>query len=213
MVEEEKEIKDSNGNITLRDMKRKPVFKDIFIETGHPEHALNNIKEQLEDIGFVIEDEDSSVSSDDVAEGVKSYSASVDTERTEKEFRKNAKEYKKYFWIGLGVSIFLTLFIFSQSFFVALALISWVATFIFKWLSAPKMKKDYIWIKVKGKIYSGTKARETRDSGKNKAGVTRTASTVYVYSEMTISVAGDSEIDVKRIREDITTLSKHIQKL
>jgi Fe2+ transport system protein B len=212
-TEEKKDSNDSDGNLTLRDMKRKPIFKDIFLETGHPEHAINNIKEQLEDIGFDIEDEDSSVSNDDVAEGVKTYSANIDSERTEKEYRDNAKTYKTYFWIGLGVSIVLTLLVFAETFFIGLALIAWISTFILKWLSTPKIKKDYIWLKIKGKIYSGTKARETRDSGKNNAGVTRTASTVYVYSELTISIAGDSDIDIKRVRDDVTTLSKYIQKL
>jgi len=211
MVEEEQN--NSGLFLSIRDMKRKPIFKDIFVETGHPEHAVNSVTEQLEDMGFDIESGGSSVSQDDVAEGVKTYLENLEATRTEKEYKKNAEEYKKYFWIGLGVSIFLTLLVFANLTFLVLAFLGWITTFIFKWLSQPKIKTDNIWIKVKGKIYSGTKARELRETGKNKAGVTKTASTVYVYSEINFSIAGDSEIDVKRIREDITTLSKHIQKL
>jgi len=209
----EEEQNNSSGFLSVRDMKRKPVFKDIFVETGHPEHAVNSVTEQLEDMGFDIASGGSSISQDDVAEGVKTYLENVEATRTEKEYRKNAKEYKKYFWIGLGVSIFLTLLVFVSVSLIVLAIIGWITTFIFKWLSQPKIKTDSIWVKVKGKIYSGTKARELRETGKNKAGVTKTASTVYVHSEINFSISGDSEIDVKRIREDINSLSKHIQKL
>ena len=164
-------------------------------------------------MGFEISSGGSSISQDDVAEGVKTYLENIEATRTEKEYRKKFKEYKKYFSISLGVSIISTLLVFANLGFIILALIGWVATIVFNNLSNPKIKKDNIWVKVKGKIYSGTKARESRDTGKNKAGVTRTASTVYVHSEITFSVAGDSEIDVKRIREDINLVSKHIQKL
>ena len=203
----------SDGFLSVREMKRKPVFKEIFVETGHPEHAVNSITEQLEDMGFEILSSGSSVSQDDVAEGVKTYLENIKAKRIEKEFRKNLDDYKKYFKIAIGVSIPLTLLIFASQFFIILALAGWISVAVFHNLLNPKIKKDRIWVKVKGKLYSGTKARELRETGKNKAGVTRTASTVYVHSEITFSVAGDSEIDVKRVRDDIDVLSKHIQKL
>jgi len=203
---------DSMEFLSQRDMKRKPIFKDIYVETGHPEHAVNNVAEQLEDMGFEIESGGSSIPQDDVVEGVKTYLENLRAIRTEKEYRKNAKKYRKYFWLGLGLSILLTLFVF-KGIPVIFALIGWVTTFIFRWLSQPKTKQDTIWVKAKGKIYPGTKAREFRETGGHKAGVTKTASSVYVYSEITFFIAGDSEIDVKRVREDINLLSKHIQKL
>lgn len=202
-----------NGFLTTREMKRNPIFKDIFVETGHPEHAVNAVTEQLEDMGFHITSGGSSISQDDVAEGVKTYLENIEARRTEEEYRKNAQEYKTYFWIALGISVLFTLIGFAEGGFFFIAIVGWAATFILKWLSNPLVKKDSIWIKVKGKIYSGTKARELRETGKNKAGVTKTASTVYVHSEITFLISGDSEIDVKRVREDINTLSKHIQKL
>lgn len=220
MVEGEQAQEPIEEFLTSQDMKRKPVFKEVFIEAGHPEHTINEVNNKLEDLGFKIESSGSSITSDGVAEGVKNYLENVEATRTEKQYRKNHKRYKLIFGISLAVSIIITLLVFitaiktqfNMPLFIFAVLI-WINTFIFKWLSTPKEKHDWIWIKVEGKTYSGTKARETRDSGKHNAGVTRTASTVYVHSELKFKIAGDSQIDVQRARENISELVKFIEKI
>lgn len=220
MVAEDEAQESIEEFLTSQDMKRKPIFKEVFIEAGHPEHTINEINNKLEDLGFKIETSGSSISSDGVAEGVKNYLENIEASRIEKQYRKNHKEYKLVYWISAVISVMITLLVFITTiktqfsiFLFGLAVLLWVNTFIFKWLSTAKEKHDWIWIKVNGKTYSGTKARETRDSGKHNAGVTRTASTVYIHSELQFKIAGDSQIDVQRARENISELVKYIEKI
>ena len=101
----------------------------------------------------------------------------------------------------------------NQTAFIVLFLISLITTFIFYILSQPKDISDNIYIRISGKVYTGTKARETRDSGKHNAGTTRHASTAYVHSEVKFIISGDSEISVDRLRNDVGTISKYLQKI
>ncbi len=72
---------------------------------------------------------------------------------------------------------------------------------------------DTIWIRADAKIYSGSKAREIRDSGKHKAGTTKLATSVYVHSEIRFFIGADSEIGVERVKRDVNEISKYIQKI
>jgi len=189
------------GRIIYREMKRKPVFKKIFIESGHPDHAVNDVTEQLEDNGFDIEFRNSSNSSDNTIEGVKKYGENIKATRKEKNYRKNAGTYKQWFQISIVFSVLFLIISFNNSLSLLPALVFIIATAIFYSLSQPKIKRDIIWIKVDGKIYSGTKSRELKDKGKDRGGTTKVSSSVYVHSELTFSIAGDSEIEVKRVRE------------
>ncbi len=206
-------MSENSKTLTIHDMKRKPIFTEISVETGHPEVAVDNLTGKLEDLGFEIERGPSSITSDDVAEGVKDYREYVKANRNEKEFRKNAKEYKKYALIGLGISILLLLLSIAQPGFILLFVVLLITTIVFYVLSKPKEITDNIYIKVIGKVYAGTKAREIRDSGKQKAGITKLASTAYVHSEVKFIISGDSTISVDRLRKDIGTISKYLQKI
>lgn len=208
--------KDEEKGITFLsryDMKKKPVFKEIFVETGHPEHAVNGVSEQLEDMGFKILSSGSTVSQDNVADTVKDYFENIQATRTEKEYRLNAKLYKQLFWLGSVVSIIGTFIAINKSDLFPFVFILYGATALFYYLSQPKIKSDFIWLKVKGKLYEGTKSREVRDTGKDNAGITKSASSTYIHSEVTFMIAGDSQIDVARVRGNVDTLSKHIQKI
>ena len=207
---------DSQGFLTKPEMKKKPVFKEISIETGHPEHSVNAVTEQLEDRGFKIENDLSpDVADDRFNENVKGFLQNIEAVRKEKTRRKNYKTYGKIALIGLGVSIIFTILflLFVNSVIFILSLLIWIITIVFFILWRPKEKRDTIWIKVNGKVYSGTKSREIRDNGKERAGQTKSSSTAYIHSELFFAMAGDSEIDVKRVRDDIATLSKFIQKI
>lgn len=200
---------------TIQDLKRKPVFKEMVTESGHPEITVENLTGKIEDMGYKVSSYGSNISNDEVADGVKDFRENLEAERSEKHYRKNAKQLRMYAWIGLGVSTLLTLLIFSNgsSSLTTLTFIFWIATIVLFILSKPKEKFDTIWIKITSKIYSGTKAREIRDSGKHRAGTTKSASSVYVHSEIKFSLGADSQIGIERVREDVSTLSKHIQKI
>jgi len=85
VAKEATETRNTDNFMTLRNMKRLPVFRDISIETGHPEHAVNNVTEQLEDMGFEITSGGSSISNDAIAEGIKTYREDIEAVRYEKE--------------------------------------------------------------------------------------------------------------------------------
>lgn len=213
-------IKDENERedidfLALKDMKKKPVFKEIAIEAGHPEHVVNNVSEKLEDLGFKIEGSGSKIDQDDINENIKNFHSNLKAIRTEKEFRKKFKNYRLIFLISLGISIlFLVLVLVTQEealgYLTAMGVIN---TVVFYLLWKPKIKADSIWVKVEGKVYSGMRTKEVRDSHKDKAGQTRSASMTYVHSELIFKIAGESEIDEKRVREDISVISGYIQKL
>ena len=202
--------------LTVHDMKRKPIFSEINVETGHPEIAVDNLAGKLEDMGFKIERGPNSISNDDIAEGVKDYREYLEADRTEQKFRKYAKEYKKYAWIVLGLCVLFIILTFISDFnnlmimFTVLFIITTIVLYI---LAKPKNIKDNIYIRVAGKVYAGTKSREMRDSSHNKAATTKSASTAYVHSEVKFVFAGDSEISVERLRSDIGTISKYLQKI
>jgi len=208
-------MEDEDNNFpTIQDLKRKPVFKEIPTESGHPEITIENLTGKIADMGYEVSSYGSHITNDEVADGIKDFRENLEAERLEKHYRKNAKEYKKYSWVGLGVSILLTIIVFTgSSSIIILSVISWIATIILIILSKPKEKFDRIWIKVNAKIYSGTKAREIRDSSKHKAGTTKSASSVYVHSEIKFSIGADSEIGVERVRGDISNISKYLQKI
>src|SRR3989344_7679851 len=202
--------------ITIHELKRKHVFKEVTIESGHPEITVENLSGKIEDMGYKVSSYGSSISNDEVADGVKDFKESLEAERSEKHYHKYAKEFKKYSFIGLGISVLFTLILFATDFnsnLVFFTLLLWIATIILFILSRPKDKFDRIWIKVTGKIYSGTKSREIRDSGKHSAGQTKMASNIYVHSEIKLSIGADSEIGVERVKEDVGTLSKYLQKI
>ncbi len=199
--------------ITIQDLKRKPVFKEITIESGHPEITVENLTGKIEDMGYKVSSYGSSITNDEVAEGVRDFREGLEADRKEEHYRKYAKEFKKYALIGLGVSILLTLLIFVSSKIIFLAVIAWIATIVLFILSKPKDKFDRIWIRVTGKIYSGTKAREVRDTGDHKAGITKSASSVYIHTEIKFVMGADSEIGIERVREDMNTISKYLQKI
>ncbi|MCK4650029.1 hypothetical protein KAT36_02245 [Candidatus Pacearchaeota archaeon] len=203
----------NSENLNIHEMKRNPIFMEVNVERGHPEIAVDNLTGKLEDLGFEVERGPSSITNDDIADGVKDYKEYVEASRTEKRFRKNAKEYKRYSLIGLGVTTLLLLISILQRGFIALFLISLIATIVVYILSRPTEIKDNVYIWIVGKVYAGTKARETRDSDKQKAGTTRLASTTYVHSEVKFILSGDSEISVDRLRKDIGTISKYLQKI
>ena len=200
---------------TIPDLKRKPVFKEMVSESGHPEITIENLSGKIEDLGYKVSSYGSHITADEVAEGVKDFRENLEAERSEKHYRKNAKEFKKYAWISLGVSILFTILFFSSisSGLGAITLILWIATIILFVLSRADEKFDRIWIRTEAKVYSGTKAREIRDSGKHKAGTTKSATSVYVHSEIKFSIGADSEIGVDRVKEDVNNLSKYIQKI
>ena len=52
-----------------------------------------------------------------------------------------------------------------------------------------------------------------RDSSKHKAGTTKSASSVYVHSEIKFSVSAETEIGVERVKEEVGTISKYLQKI
>lgn len=203
----------SDENLTIHEMKRKPVFVEVSVETGHPEVAVDNLAGKFEDLGFEVERGPSSITNDNVADGVKDYKEYMEAYRTEKKFGKNAKKFKEYFTIGLGISVLLILLSLAQTEFIILFVIALVVTGIFYSLSQPKEISDSVYVRISGKVYAGTKARETRDSGKQKAGTTRLASTAYVHSEVKFVLAGDSEISVDRLRKDVGEISKYLQKI
>ena len=202
--------------ITIQELKRKPVFKEITIESGHPEITVENLTGKIEDMGYEVSSYGSFITNDEVAEGVRDFREGLEAERDEKHFRKYAKEFKKYSLIGLGVSILFSILTYISGFnntFVVLSILLWITTITLFILSKPKTKYDRIWIRVTGKIYSGTKAREVRDTGDHKAGITKSASSVYIHTELKFSIGADSEIGVERVREDISTISKYLQKI
>lgn len=202
--------------LTIQDLKRKPVFKEITIESGHPEITVENLTGKIEDMGYKVSSYGSSITSDEVAEGVRDFREELEAERKENHYRKYAKDFKKYALIGLSVSILFSVITFISNFNSVLtffSIIFWLATIILFILSRPKDKYDRIWIRVTGKIYSGTKAREVRDTGDHKAGITKSASSVYIHTEIKFSMGADSEIGVERIREDMGTISKYLQKI
>lgn len=202
--------------ITIQELKRKPIFKEITIESGHPEITVENLTGKIEDMGYEVSSYGSFITNDEVAEGVRDFREGLEAERDEKHYRKYSKEFKKYFWIGLAVSILFTLFTFISNFnniLIVLSLLFWISAITLFILAKPKDKYDRIWIRVTGKIYSGTKAREVRDTGEHKAGITKSASSVYIHTELKFSIGADSEIGVERVREDISTISKYLQKI
>ncbi len=205
----------NTGFTPISSLKQKPVYKEITIESGHPDNAIHNLIEKLEDMGFTIRKSGSRVSQDNVAEGVKDYVENIEANRLERVYRENANEYRTYFWASLFITLVSTslFFITRKNYFLIFVLIFGTCTYFLFLFSLPQIKKDTIYVKAEGKVYTGTKAREQRETGKHKAGVTRTAISVYVYSELTFFIAGDSQIDVQRIRDDINQLSKQIQRL
>ena len=88
-----------------------------------------------------------------------------------------------------------------------------MASIVLYILSKPKDIRDNVYMRISGKVYAGTKAREIRDSGKQRTGTTKLASTAYVHSEVKFILAGDSEISVDRLRKDIGDISKYLQKI
>lgn len=204
------------GFITSQELKRKPVFKEITIESGHPEITVENLTGKIEDMGYSVLSYGSSITTDEVAEGVRDFREGLEADRSEKHYRKNAKELKRYFLIGLGVSVLFTILTCLANFnslVIILAILLWIISIVLFALSKPKEKYDRIWIRVTGKIYSGTKAREVRDTGDHKAGITKSASSVYLHTELKFSIGADSEIGVERVREDVGTISKYLQKI
>jgi hypothetical protein len=199
--------------LSRHEMKRKPVFHELMRETGHPEHAINSISEKLEDMGFKIETSNSNISEDGLGEGVKNYFQNIEAIRTEKQHRKNSKLFKKISWIALSIAILFTLISLANVYLLVLAIPSWAVFALFFYLSRPLEKKDSVWIKAEAKVYSGTKSRESRNNSKDKSGESRAASTAFFHSEIKFMISGDSEIDVKRVREDISLVSKFIQKI
>lgn len=196
------------------ELKRKPVYAEIPVESGHPEITIENLSSEIEDLGYNVSSFTPVIKTDGVAEGVKDFKGNIEAKRSEKHYHQNAKKFKNYAWIGLAVSILFTILIFSgYSGLMIPALVFWVATIVLFILSRPKEKFDTIWIKAEAKIYSGTKAREIRDSGKHKAGTTRSAASVYVHSEIRFFIGADSEIGVERVKKDVSTISKYIQKI
>jgi len=200
-------------SLSVHEMKRKPVFVEITVETGHPEVSIDNLAGKLEDLGFDVERGPSSISDDGVAEGVKDYREYLEADRTELKFREKAKDYKKYSLIGGGITILIILLSFISLVFLLLFFISLIVTIVFYKLSMPKKILDNLYVRAIGKVYSGTKAREIRDSGHGKAGTVKTASTAYVHSELKFVIAGDSEISVERLRKDVGEISKYLQKV
>lgn len=202
--------------ITIQELKRKPVFKDITIESGHPEITVENLTGKIEDMGYHVSSYGSSITNDEVAEGVRDFREGLEAERSEKHYRKYAKDFKKYSLIGLCISLLFTILTFISGFnniLIILSILFWMSTIILFNLSKPQEKYDRIWIKVSGKIYSGTKAREVRDTGDHKAGITKSASSVYIHTELKFTIGSDSEIGIERVRDDVGTISKYLQKI
>ena len=209
-------IEREDSFLTIQELKRKPIFKEITIESGHPEITVENLTGKIEDMGYKVSSYGSSITNDEVAEGVRDFREGLEAERKEEHYRKYAKDFKKYSLIGLGISILFTILTFVANFnniLIFFTILFWTATIILSILSRPKDKFDRIWIRVTGKIYSGTKAREVRDTGDHKAGITKSASSVYIHTEIKFCIGADSEIGVERVREDISTISKYLQKI
>ncbi|MFW5982926.1 MAG: hypothetical protein ACOCQ4_00345 [bacterium] len=194
-------------------MKDCTVFKKISVETGHPDNAVNNITEQLEDMGFHIRQSGGQADEDNVVDGVKNYMDNIEAIRTEYLYREKTELYNQLFWICLASAIFSTILIFYVKIIAIFAIILFGVTIFFWKLTQSIPHSDYIYIKVDGKIYAGTKAKEIKDSGKNKSGTKRSSASIYVTSDLKFNLAGESEIDDKRIRQDINRLSKYIQKI
>ncbi len=199
----------------FQDLKRNPVFKEIVIESGHPEISVENLTSHIEDAGYDVSSYGSHIEIDDAAEGVKDFRENLEATRSEDFYKENAKQYKTYGIVGLILSILITIYFISNinAGIGIVGVILWIVTIIFFKLSKPEVRSDTIWIRVTGKIYSGTKARKIRDSGENDSGMTKTASSVYIYSELKFSIGADSEIGVERVREDVGKLSKYLQKI
>lgn len=197
------------------ELKKMDVFKEVSVESGHPEITVENLTGKIEDMGYEVSSYGSSITNDDIAEGVKDFKDSLECKRFEKFYRPKAKEFKKYAWFALAASILFGIIIVWANFnSIALifGIIFIIATIVLFFLAKPKDKFDTIWIKVEAKVYSGTKSREMRDSGKHTAGTTKTASSVYVHSEIKFLIGAESDIGTERVREDINTISKYLQK-
>ena len=82
--------------ITIHELKRKPVFKEVTIESGHPEITVENLSGKIEDMGYKVSSYGSSISNDEVADGVKDFKESLEAERSEKHYHKYAKEFQFY---------------------------------------------------------------------------------------------------------------------
>ena len=63
--------------ITIHELKRKPVFKEVTIESGHPEITVENLSGKIEDMGYKVSSYGSSISNDEVADGVKDFKESL----------------------------------------------------------------------------------------------------------------------------------------
>jgi len=199
--------------ISLRYMKDCPIYKKIFLETGHPDNAVNNVSEKLEDMDFYVTQSGGQSDEDNVVEGVKNYMDNIEAIRTEYLHRENSEFYNQLASFFLAFTV-LTLILIIQFKIMAIFFVIFLAATIIFWrLTKSTPHSEYIYIKVEGKIYPGTKSKEISESGKNKSGTKRSSASTYVTSDLKFHLAGESEIDDKRIRQDISQISKYIQKI
>lgn len=216
------ENEEGNWYISVYDMKQSPIFKEIHSEKGHPDNVFEVILEQLQDMGFEVEKNHYSLK-DEFVDNSRTYNANIEATRYKEEYGENHQTYKNIFLISLFVSIFFFLVTFwiiysSRGIYVGgittiiSTTISIAVAIIFKRLSNPEIFGDYIWIKIKGNVYSGLKAKEIRDGGKHKSGVTRSSSSNYVHSELLFYVSGDSDDNLERLKEDIKEIYTIIEK-
>jgi hypothetical protein len=78
------------------DLKRKPVYTQVPLESGHPQITIENLSTKLEDLGYKVSYPNPEVTKDNVADGVSDFVAKMEAKRSEEQSRKNAKELRKY---------------------------------------------------------------------------------------------------------------------
>jgi len=212
-------------SLTIYQMKSKPIFKEFTLDTGHPETFTDNLVEKIEDLGYIVKRTGSVITKDDVMEDVKDYRETIESTRShiKKEHGKNANIRRK---LGIGLLIASVIFfiipiivimnlgemngetVIGFLIIAGIAFIIGIVLFLFR--KQTKKEQDKIWIKINGKIYSGTKTREIKQLSKDKTGQTKGATSIYVYSEMKIQLAADSEMDINNVKEDIKNISEYL---